>query len=182
MRDEINVTLWEADLIEAYRPIPRRQRLSILILLLATTLALLIVGLLIRFPAARESLVTSPLAMGLVGAIMLAVTLVVALLIVAPALRRRAARNTLETHPGMRDPISYSFDSEHFAVRSTYTRADYPWTQLWDWRETDSVLIVLPTPRNFYLVPKRDVPPEVLARLRERLGQVRKRAGSAPPF
>ena len=79
----------------------------------------------------------------------------------------------------MQDPVGYSFDADHFAVSSTYTKASYPWGQLWDWRETNRVIIVMPTPRNFYVIPKRGVDPALLDRLRHHLGQTRKRAKPA---
>ena len=173
--DEVTVTLDEEDFVEAYRPAPRPRRLATLVLLLALMLALLLVALLIRFPESRLAFAESPLLMGLTGAVILAATLVLALLIAAPALRRRAARSTLADHPGMRDPVHYAFDPEHFAVRSTYAKASYPWPELWDWRESERVLIVMPTPRNFYVLPKRGVDPAVLERLRAYLAQVRKR-------
>jgi hypothetical protein len=179
MQDEVSVTLDEEDFIEAYRPPPRARRRSALVLLLAIMLALLLVVLLVRFPQARIAFVTSPLIMGLTGAVILAATLVVMVLVAAPALRRRAARSTLNDHPGMRDPLVYSFDADRFMVRTTFTHAQYPWNQLWDWRESERVLIVMPTPRNFYVLPKRGIDPAVLERLRFHLAQARKRAGTA---
>ena len=175
MQDEISVIFQEADFAEVYRPNPRSRRLRSLVLLLAVTLVGLIIVLLIRFPSARYAFENSRLVIGLVGAVILAAALVSVLLIAAPALRRRAARNTLAHHPGLRDPVHYAFDSEQFSVRTTYTQASYPWPQLWDWRETERVLIVLPTPQNFYVIPKRGVDPAVLDRLRGRLAQARKR-------
>ena len=175
MQDEISVNFEEADFVDAYRPHPRSRRLRSLVLLLAVMLVALIVVLLVRFPSARYSFEHSPLIIGLTGAVILAAVLVFALLIAAPRLRRRAARNTLTHHPGLRDPVHYVFDPERFSVRTTYTQASYPWHKLWDWRETGRVLIVLPTPQNFYVVPKRDIDPAVLDRLRGYLGQARKR-------
>jgi hypothetical protein len=178
MQDELSVTLDEVDFIEAYRPPRRSRRQSSLVLLLTLALALLIAALLVRFPEARYSFEHSRLIIGLTGAVGLAASLVTALLIAAPSLRRRAARNTLENHPGLRDPVHYAFDADRFSVRTTYTQATYPWAQLWDWRETHRVLIVLPTPRNFYVLPKRDVDPAVLNRLRGHLARARKRVRS----
>lgn len=179
MQDELSVTLDEEDFIEAYRPAPRPRRQVVLVLLLAIMLALLIVVLVIRFPEARLAFANSPLIIGLTGAVLLAATLVLMLLIAAPALRRRAARNTLDYHPGMRDPIVYTFDPEHFTVCTTYTQARYPWCQLWDWRESERVMVVMPTPRNFYVLPKRGIDPASLERLRSYLGQARKRIRTA---
>ena len=176
MEDSFTVTLEEADFIEAYRPAPRPRRLSFLMLLLASMLALLIVVLLVRFPEARLALEGSSVATGLAGAVMLAAALVILLLLAAPALRRRAARSTLDHHPGMRDPVDYAFDPEHFYVRSTYSQACYPWNQLWDWCESERVLIVMPTPRNFYVLPKRGMDPAALDRLRGHLAKARRRA------
>jgi hypothetical protein len=178
MQDELSVTLNEADFIEAYRSPQRSRRQSSLVLLLALALALLIVLLLVRFPSARDAFEHSRLIIGLAGAVILAAALVLALLTAAPALRGRAARNTMENHPGVRDPVHYAFDSESFSVRTTYTQASYPWAQLWDWRESERVLIVLPTPRNFYVLPKRGVDPAVLDRLRGYLAHARKRVRS----
>ena len=175
MQDEISVIFEEADFVDAYRPNPRSRRLRSLVLLLALTITALIAVLLVRFPSARYSFENSRLIIGLTGAVILAAVLVFALLIAAPALRRRAARNTLAHHPGLRDPVHYAFDPERFSVRTTYTQASYPWAQLWDWRETERVLIVLPTPQNFYVIPKRGVNPAVLDRLRGRLANARKR-------
>jgi hypothetical protein len=177
MQDQITVTLEEEDFIDALRPPQRPKRLSTLLLLLALMLALLIVALLVRFPEARAALTRSPLVAGLTGAVILAASLVAALLIAAPALRRRAARSTLDDHPGMRDPIDYSFGPDGLGIRATYTQASYPWAQLWDWRETERVLIILPTPRNYYVIPKRGVDAAVLDRLRGYLAGARKRAG-----
>ena len=176
MQDKLTVTLDETDFLEAYRPAPRPQRQAMLLLLLAVILGLLIVVLLVRFPEARLAFEESPLVIGLTGAVVLAATLLLGLLVAAPALRRRAARSTLNDHPGMRDPVHYEFDSELFRVRSTYTQASYPWDQLWDWRESERVIIVMPTPRNFYVLPKRGVEPAVLERLRGYLAHARKRA------
>ena len=173
MRDELVITFDETDFVEAYRPPPRSRRLANLVLALAIMLGLLIFTLLIRYPDARSAFVESPLIIGLTGAVLLAAALVIGLLVAAPALRRRAARSTLRDHPGMLDPVRYEFDPEHFTVLSTYTQARYPWSQLWDWRETEDVVVVLPTPRNFYVIPKRGVDGAVLERLRERLAKAR---------
>ena len=178
MEDRFTVTLEEADFLEAYRPAPRPRRLSFLLLLLALMLALLIVILLVRFPEARTALAESPTVTALTGAVVLAASLVLMLLVAAPALRRRAARSTLDHHPGMRDPVDYAFDPEHFSVRSTYTQACYPWNQLWDWRESNRVIIVMPTPRNFYVLPKRGMDPAAIERLRGYLAQARRRAAT----
>ena len=89
------------------------------------------------------------------------------------------ARSTLDHHPGMRDPVDYAFDPEHFTVRSTYSQACYPWNQLWDWRESERVVIVMPTPRNFYVLPKRGMAPAAIDRLRGYLAQARRRASSS---
>jgi hypothetical protein len=174
MQETVTVTLNEDDFVETYRPDPRPRRLSRL-LLLALAMAALLLALLVQYPTAQAALVTSPLSMGLIGAVTLVAVLVVTLLLAAPFLRRRAPRNTLATHPGMRDPITYSLGPECFAVRTTYTEANYPWTELWDWRESESVLIVLPSPRNFYVIPKRGVAPIILDRLRGHLSLVRRR-------
>jgi hypothetical protein len=179
MRDELIVTLDEADFVEAYRPARRPRRYVALLLLLALIVALLIVALLVRFPEARLAFEESSLITGLLGAIILAVALLLVLAAVAPALRRGAARSALNDHPGMLDPVHYAFDPEHFMVRSTYAQAQYPWAQLWDWRESERVLIVMPTPRNFYVLPKRGVDPAIVDRLRDYLSQARKRT-SAP--
>ena len=176
MRDELIVTLDEGDFVEAYRPARRPQRQATLVLLFALMLGLLVVVLLVRFPEARFAFEESSLVIGLTGAVILAAALLAGLLAVAPVLRRRAARSTLDDHPGMRDPVHYAFDSEHFMVRSTYTQARYPWPQLWDWRESERVIIVIPTPRNnFYVLPKRGVDSAVLDRLRDYLARARKR-------
>lgn len=175
MPDEFVVTLDEADFVDAYQPIPRRRRHGVLLLLLALIVALLILALLVRFPEAKLALEESRLVFALIGAILLAGVLVLGLLVASPVLRRRAARSTLTDHPGMLDPVHYAFDPEHFTVRSTYAQAQYPWDQLWDWRETERVLIVMPTPRNFYVVPKRGVDPAAIDRLKGYLGQSRKR-------
>jgi len=179
MQDSFTIVLEEADFIEAYRPAPRPRRMGILLLLLALMLAALIVVLLVRFPEARLAMRESSMIAGLAGAVMLAALLVLALLIAAPALRRRAARSTLDHHPGMRDPVDYTFDPEHFTVRSTYSQACYPWSQLWDWRESERVVIVMPTPRNFYVLPKRGMEPAAIDRLRGYLTQARRRASAS---
>lgn len=175
MRDEFYVTLDEDDMTEVYRPAPRPRRLSVLLLVLALMLAFLVVALLARYPNARFAMMESPMAIGLLGAIILSGATVTVLLVAAPALRRRAARSTLDDHPGMRDPICYAFDEQEFGITSTYTEARYPWRELWDWRETERVLVVMPTPRNFYVLPKRYVDAAVLERLRECLMLARKR-------
>ena len=174
MQDELSTTLNEEDLVEAYRPPPRPRRLAALLLILALMLALLIAVLLIRFPGARAALLASSLVVGLIGAVILAASLVI-LLLLAPALRRRNARSTLDHHPGMRDPVHYILGPDRISVRTTYVSACYPWGQLWDWRESERVLIILPTPRNFYVLPKRDIDPAVLERLRGYLSQARRR-------
>jgi hypothetical protein len=175
MRDELIVTLDETDFVEAYRPARRPRRQARLVLVLALMIVLLIAVLLVQFPEARRAFKESSFIIGLTGAVILAIVLLLGLLVAAPALRRRAARSTLHDHPGMRDPVHYEFDSEEFTVRSTYTQARYPWSQLWDWRESERVLIVMPTPRNFYVLPKRGVDHAVLERLRDYLAQARKR-------
>lgn len=179
MQDVLCVTLDEGDLIEALRPPVQPRRLAALLLLLALMLAFLIAALLVRYPEAQAALIHSKPIIALSGAVLLAAMLVSALLIAAPALRRRASRSMLDDHPGMRDPIHYTFDAENFSVRTTYTGASYPWPQLWDWRENDRVLIIMPTPRNFYVLPKRDVDPEALQRLRGHLSQCHKGAAKA---
>ncbi len=75
----------------------------------------------------------------------------------------------------MRDPVHYTFDQEEFAVRTTYTQARYPWTELWDWRECERTVIILPTPRNFYVLPKRAIDQSARERLRGYLASARKR-------
>lgn len=175
MCDEISVVLGEQDFIDAYRPAPRPKRLAMLVLLLAAMLVLLLLALLVRYPEARLAFTTSPLIAGLTGAVVLAATLVAGLLLAAPMLRRRAAKSTLNDHPGMRDAICYTFDAQHFSVKATYTQARYPWAELWDWRESERVLIVMPTPRNFYVVPKRGVDLALLDRLRTQLMSARRR-------
>ncbi|MEO6042066.1 MAG: YcxB family protein [Croceibacterium sp.] len=178
MLDELTVTLTEADFVEAYRPPPRRRRTSLLVLLLAAMLALLIVVLAVRYPSAHYALFHTPLTMGLLGAVLLCAALVIALIIAAPALRRKAARSTLATHPGMNEPIRYAFDENHFEVHTAYTHGSYPWEHLWDWREAADVIIVLPSPRNFYVLPKRGADPAALERLRSYLGRTRKHAAA----
>jgi hypothetical protein len=173
-RDTLNVTLVEADFVEAYQPEPRARRLGILVLTLALALSVFVIVLLVRYPQARLAFTESPLIIGLTGTVLFAASLVIALLVLAPAIRRRAARSTLNEHPGMRDPIHYEFDLEQFAVRTTYSQANYPWPQIWDWRETPRVLIIMPTPRNFYVVPKRGMDPMVLERIRSYLVHVRR--------
>ena len=175
MSDEVEVVLCEEDFVEAYKPAPRPRRLFYLTLVLALMLTALIIVLLVRFPDARTAFATSPLLLGLTGAIALAALILFALVVAIPTLRRKAARSTLRDHPGMQDPVHYEFDDEQFAVRSTFASARYPWSQLWDWRETDRVIIVMPTPRNFYLVPKSQVDADILDRLRQRLAEVRRR-------
>jgi hypothetical protein len=179
MPDELTVTLSEADFAEAYRPPTRRRRSGVLVLLLAAMLGLLIVALVVRYPGARYSLTHTPLTMGLLGAVLLCAALVIALMIAAPALRRKAARSTLATHPGMNEPIRYAFDKDHFEVHTTYTHGSYPWEQLWDWREGAGVIIILPSPRNFYVLPTRDADPAALERLRGYLGRTRRRRAKA---
>jgi hypothetical protein len=143
--------------------------------LLALILVLVLAGLLIVFPEARLAFGESRLIIGLTGAVIVAALLLVVLLIASPSLRRRVARSTLVDHPGMRDPIHYVFDAEHFSVKTTYTNASYPWAQLWDWREGERTIIVLPTPRNFYVIATRAADPAALQRLRGYLMQARKR-------
>src|SRR4051812_769915 len=118
MHDELTVTLQEQDFVEAYRPAPPRRRLR-LARLLALVVVLLLAALMIGFPEARLAFKESRLIVGLTGAVLVAAALLVALLLVAPALRRRAARSTMTDHPGMRDPMHYSFNPETFSVRST---------------------------------------------------------------
>ena len=67
--------------------------------------------------------------------------------------------------------MTYSFDADRFSVCSTFTQARYPLAQLWDWRETERVIIVLPTPGNFYVLPKRGVESQV-HRLQEELKRI----------
>src|SRR4051794_37043064 len=101
MRDEVVVTLDEADFVEAYRPALRPRRYATVLLILALVVVLLIAALLVRFPEARLAFERSSLVIGLTGAITLAATLVFGLFAAAPALRRRAAHSTLNDHPGM---------------------------------------------------------------------------------
>ena len=175
MADELTVTLDEEDFVHAYRPARRPKRATRILFVLAAVIALNIIVLVTYFPDAREAFTRSPLLDGLLGAVILAAVLVIALLIAAPSLRRRAARNTLRDFPGMADPVSYSFDDQSFAARSTYSEGRYPWEQMWDWRETDRIVLVLPTPRNFYVVPKRALDAAALDRLRGNLARTRKR-------
>jgi len=175
MSDELTVTLEEDDFVEAYGPAPRSKGRVRIVRLLALLVVLFLAALLIAFPEARLAFRKSPLIIGLAGAVIVAALLLLALLLAAPTLRRRAARSTLLDHPGMSDPIHYAFDAEYFSVKTTYTNSCYPWTQLWDWREGERTIIVLPTPRNFFVIPKRGVEPAVLERLRSCLMHARKR-------
>jgi len=179
MRDELSLTLDEDDFIAAYRLPARPRRLAVLVPLLALILVFLIVTLLIQFPEARLAFAESPMIIGQTGAVILAASLLLLLLIATPALRRRAARSTLNDHPGMRDPMHYTIDPDYFHVRSTYAEACYPWAQLWDWRECERLLVVMPTPRNFYLIPKSGIDPAVLDRLRSYLARARRRASAS---
>jgi len=123
MRDELTVTLEEDDFVEAYRPAPRAQGQARVVRLLALLVVLLLAALLIVFPEARITFGESRLIIGLTGAVIVAALLLLVLLVASPSLRRRAARSTLVDHPGMRDPIHYAFDAEHFSVKTTYTDA-----------------------------------------------------------
>ena len=174
MQDEITVNLEPDDIAEAYRPPPRRKRLGILVLTLAFMLGVLIVTLLIQVPEARPTVRDDPITVGLIGVIAFLVIVIVLLLATARWIRRYVGRSTIKDHPGMSDPVQYLFDDAEFAARSTYSQASYPWNLLWNWRETDRVIIVLPTPRNFYVIPKRGVDEAVLDRLRKGLKQARK--------
>jgi hypothetical protein len=175
VQDVVVATLDEEDFISAYRPAGRTPRMRNLALSLALLIVLLIVLLVVRYPEARSAFTRSPLIVALAGAVVLAAGLVLALLTAAPALRRRAAKVTLNDHPGMRDPVHYTFDAETFSVRTTYTEARYPWSQLWDWRECERTVIILPTPRNFYVLPKRACDDATLTRLRGYLRAARRR-------
>ena len=169
MQDEFTVTLDEEDLVHAYRPAARPRRKARVLLALAGALALLLIALVVLFPSARLAFARSPLLDGLLGAVILAAGLVAALLIAAPGLRRRAAHNTLRDTPGMAEPIDYAFDDDGLAVRASYSQARYPWEQLWDWRETDRIVLILPSPRNFYVVPKRALDGAALDGLRDQI-------------
>jgi hypothetical protein len=175
MADEITVTFEEEDFVHAYRPAPRSKRKSSLLKVVLAVIALDLVFIVVLFGQAREAIFDSPLISGLVGAVIVVAALVGGLLLASPWLRRRAARNTLRDFPGMTDPVHYSFDEEGFSARSTYSQARYPWEQMWDWRETDRIVLVLPTPRNFYVVPKRALEGGALDRLRGNLARTRKR-------
>lgn len=60
-------------------------------------------------------------------------------------------------------------------VRPIYAQARHRWSQLWDWREGERVMIVMPTPRNFYVLSKRGIHPAVLEGLPGYLAHVCKR-------
>ena len=174
MQDEITVTLEPDDIGEAYKPPPRRRRLGILILTLAIMLAVLIVTLLVQVPEARPTVRDDPITVAMIGVIVF-LTIVIALILgSARWVRRYVGRSTINDHPGMSDPVQYRFDDEQFEARSTYSQAHYPWNLLWNWRETSRAIIVFPTPRNFYVIPKRAADEAVLDRLRDRLKQARK--------
>ena len=173
MQDEVTVTLEAEDIAEAYRPAPRPKRLRILVLCFMLALTSLILILFIRFPESR-AVIHDPVIIGLTGAILLVATLLVLAVVTGPWLRGYVGRRTLRDHPGLNEPIHYSFGEEEFRVHSTYTEAHYPWHLLWNWRETSRVIIVQPTPQNFYVFPKRGVDEGLLDRLRERLKQARK--------
>jgi hypothetical protein len=175
MCDELTVTLEEDDFVEAFRPAPRAHGQARVVQLLALLVIALLAALLMLFPEARLAFRESRLIIGLTGAVIVAAVLLLVLLVASPTLRRRAARSTMADHPGMRDPIHYAFDVQHFSVKTTYTDARYPWSQLWDWREGERTIIVLPTPRNFYVIPKRGADPAALERLRGYLMRARKR-------
>ena len=179
MQDELTVTFDEHDFVDAYRPTPRRRGQTRVVFALIAVILALLIWLLVAVPETRRDFTDSPLVAGLSGAVIVLALLVGALLIAAPSLRRRAARNTLRNHPGMADPVHYSFDADSFEARSTYTQARYPWELMWDWRETDRIVLILPTPRNYYVLPKRGVDPALLDRLRGQLSRTRKRAKTA---
>jgi len=126
MRDEFSVMFEESDFAEAFKPPPRSRRATFALLGVAALLAGTILALVLAYPQARTALVTSSLVIGLLGAVVLAAALVAALLVAAPSLRKRAARSTLDNHPGMREPVNYCFDPDHFEVRGRYTQARYP--------------------------------------------------------
>lgn len=177
MQDEMTVTLEADDIAEAYKPAPRRKRLRNLVLTLALCLATLSLLMLTRVPETRPTVGDDPVTVAMFGVMIFLIIVIVVLLSSARWVRRYVGRSTINDHPGMSDPVHYAFDEEHFAVRGTYTQARYPWNLLWNWRETGRVIIVLPTPRNFYVIPKRGVDELVLERLRKRLKQARKVQG-----
>jgi len=174
MQDEITVTLEPDDIAEAYKPTRRRGRLSVLVLSLAFTLIVLLVTLLIQFPEARPTVRDDPIVVGMIGVIVFLIILVILVLASTRWVRRYVGRSTINDHPGLSEPVHYVFDDAEFAARSTYSQAHYPWNLLWNWRETSRAIIVFPTPRNFYVIPKRAADEAVLDRLRDRLKQARK--------
>ena len=116
------------DFIEAYLPERRQGRIAKLRFLLAAMLGLLVAALLIRVPEARLAFRESPLIIDLRRG-------------------RTCGKHGDGSHycsctpqvgspqhscrpSGLTDPVTYSFDAEHFSVCSTYAQASYPWERI----------------------------------------------------
>ncbi len=178
MSEQVSVTLDEDDLYAGFRLLGQRnQKQARSFLLQVVPLALLIVLLLLAFPGARFAFLGSPLLAALLGVAILLFVIVLALIVATRPLLRRNARLTLRNHPGMSDPITHTIAPDTFGIRTVFSEAAYPWNRLHGWREDERIVLVLLTRQLFYVVPKRQLQPQQLELLRERL----QGAGTASP-
>lgn len=87
--------------------------------------------------------------------------------------------------PGALEPIDYSFDAAGMRVRSAAGSGEIAWISFSGAFEDAKLLLLRQHPGMLQIIPKRDVQPEMLARLRQLArehikGPMKILAGSAP--
>lgn len=144
----------EAELVRAFRLLGRRKgrRKVLPALWLGIALCVILLAVLI---GSMDRLFSSPLLTAMAGAAAILFACLFALLLAAPALRRRAARATLAQNPNFEAPATLELDEDAFRHRARYASAAYPWDKLYGWRADGEVVVVQPTPQQFYVVPRR---------------------------
>lgn len=159
------VKLTEADLVAAFRLHARLERVRPVVLA-AVLLIMILLLIFVASPAARISATSRPLTLMLEGAVLLLLALVIPLAFAIRPLWRRAARRSLAVRLDLSEPITYEFSAETLRHTSCFSNSNYPWDGLYGWREDDHVLIVYPSLQLFYVIPKAQLEPGVLAAFR----------------
>lgn len=153
MSGAFEVTLSEADLVQAFRLNARRGAIRPLILaaILVTMILLLLLAI---SPAARQSFTSRPLTLMLEGALALAALLLLLVVLARPAIFRALARRTLAQRAELAGPIHWEFGPEGIRHQTVHSDSRYPWSALRGWRENEAILLIYVADNLFYVVPK----------------------------
>jgi hypothetical protein len=162
------VTLSEADLVQAFRLNARRPMLRPLILA-ALLVAALLALLLAISPTARHASTTGPLTLMIEGALALAALVLLAVVLTRPVIFRALARRMLTQRAELMGPIRWEFDEEGIRHTTIHSNSHYPWPALRGWREDGSILLLYVADNLFYMVPKAQAGQEVIGSLRRNI-------------